>query len=181
MIEGEILHFVQNDKFWCRWFIFIPIVHAGLRPAPQGMKRGAHWLPALFSFPPLCKGRLCGVEWNVHRARGFALLAVASTSPRPSLPFGFAQGRQRRGTGRFIFVSMTKVGIFIPRQGSEAKTLGARLQASGMTDWEKTGENRPLTLPSPKGRGCLEKERPAYHCGPHSLPPHPQPSPSFPH
>ena len=24
VIEGEILHFVQNDKFWCRWFIFIP-------------------------------------------------------------------------------------------------------------------------------------------------------------
>ena len=76
--------------------IFIPIVHASVPPAHQGMKRGRvgprpAW--ALFSFPPLCKGRIGGVEEIVYVA-GFATIAANSTSPCPSL--------QRRGIGKLF-------------------------------------------------------------------------------
>ena len=60
------------------------------------------------ALPPLCKGRIGGVEPTDRGARGGAVFSVISTSPHPSRSFGYAsfgfaqdrQDKQRRGIGR---------------------------------------------------------------------------------
>ena len=61
---------------------------------------------APFSFPPLCKGRVGGVELNVHRARGGRHPSRRVYLPSPLLT---KEGNRRSGLSEVIFMPRVKM------------------------------------------------------------------------
>ena len=96
VIEGEILHFVQNDKFWYRGFIFIPTTEGRF-----------FQIKRIKCFIPDCKGRKTFVPTEKRDLVLYFSLPLSFDS-LPSTSLCYAQDRLTREGNKGIPVPQNR-------------------------------------------------------------------------